>query len=72
MSKFWPGPRGGGALGEDNHIHMVEHTIMMPPPEVQDHLIKVYFTYINPAVPVLDEESFMAQYNAQYVSFSYH
>ena len=45
-------------------MRAVEQSIRMPPVEVQDHLIKVFFTYVNPSVPVLDEESFMSQYNS--------
>ncbi|KAI0697737.1 fungal-specific transcription factor domain-containing protein [Cerioporus squamosus] len=61
MAKYWPGP--GVVLVE--HARAIEQSIPLPPIEVQDLLIRVYFTYVNPAVPVIDEESFMLQYNAQ-------
>ena len=65
MAKLWPGPAPSNRVqpGEVAHMRAVEQSIPMPPPAVQDHLVQVYFTYVNPSVPVLDEESFMAQYN---------
>ena len=66
MAKFWPGPAPNTRVQKDEvgHMRAVEQSIRMPPVEVQDHLIKVFFTYVNPSVPVLDEESFMSQYNS--------
>ena len=66
MAKFWPGPAPNTRVQKDEvgHIRAVEQSIRMPPVEVQDHLIQVFFTYANPSVPVLDEESFMSQYEA--------
>ncbi|RDX48083.1 hypothetical protein OH76DRAFT_1472701 [Lentinus brumalis] len=63
MAKYWPGP--GLARVQVDHMRAVEQSVALPPVEVQDLLIRVYFTYVNPAVPVIDEESFMLQYNAQ-------
>ena len=66
MAKFWPGPAPTLRVqpADIGRIREVEDSIIMPPLEVQDHLVQVYFTYVNPTVPVLDEESFMSQYNA--------
>ena len=64
MAKFWPGPSSTTRVPTDDLRRTVEQSIPMPPWEVQDHLLDVFFTYVNPVVPVLDHESFMAQYNA--------
>ena len=64
MAKFWPGPSPTTRVPTDDLRRTVEQSIPMPPWEVQDHLLDVFFTYVNPVVPVLDHESFMAQYNA--------
>ena len=63
MANVWPGPRDSRA--HEPEVNAVEQSMLMPPIEVQDHLVRVFFTYVNPAVPVLDQESFMEQYNAQ-------
>ncbi|KAH9914030.1 uncharacterized protein B0H18DRAFT_1046907 [Fomitopsis serialis] len=42
----------------------VEESIPVPPVDVQLHLIRLFFTYVNTSLPVLDEETFMEQYNA--------
>ena len=68
MAKIWPGPpSGAGRTVPLSHAQAVQDSIHLPAVHVQDYLIQVFFTYANPAIPVLDEESFMAQYNAQYV-----
>ncbi|KAH9944687.1 fungal-specific transcription factor domain-containing protein [Amylocystis lapponica] len=58
MQKLWPGPAGGVS---DQDVEAAA----LPELDVQDHLIDLYFTYINPSFPVIERESFMAQYNAQ-------
>ncbi|KAI0373611.1 hypothetical protein BV20DRAFT_937410 [Pilatotrama ljubarskyi] len=70
MAKFWPGPGPDGSLFVEETGARIEFNIRMPPPHVQDRLIEVYFTYVNTAVPVVDEESFMAQYKAMWVPYS--
>ncbi len=67
MARFWPGPPNDGRQFIDESITSIESKIRMPPVHIQDQLVQVYFTYVNPAVPVVDEESFMAQYQAMYV-----
>ncbi|OBZ67197.1 Nitrogen assimilation transcription factor nit-4 [Grifola frondosa] len=59
MARFWPGIDPGDVEQDANTA------IALPPVNVQDHLVQVYFTYVNPSYPVVDRESFMAQYNAQ-------
>ncbi|RPD78524.1 hypothetical protein L226DRAFT_503037 [Lentinus tigrinus ALCF2SS1-7] len=63
MAKYWPGP--GVACVQVDHVRAIEQSIALPPVEVQDLLIRVFFTYVNAAVPVIDEESFILQYNVQ-------
>lgn len=67
MARFWPGPPNDGRQFIDESIISIENKIRMPSVHIQDRLVQVYFTYINPAVPVVDEESFMAQYQAMCV-----
>ncbi|GBE81567.1 Nitrogen assimilation transcription factor nit-4 [Sparassis crispa] len=43
--------------------------VTLPPLDVQDHLIELYFTYVHPSIPVLDRDLFMADYNAQKTCF---
>ncbi|KAI0644458.1 fungal-specific transcription factor domain-containing protein [Trametes meyenii] len=63
MAKFWPGPPVNRQLLVEE-VKNIELTIRLPPTHVQDRLIEVFFTYINPAVPVVDERSFMEQYKS--------
>ncbi|KAI0351048.1 hypothetical protein OH77DRAFT_1593133 [Trametes cingulata] len=70
MAKYWPGPGPDGRLLVEETGAHVQLAIRMPPPHVQDRLLEVYFTYINTAVPVVDEESFMAQYKAMRLGYS--
>nr|VWO96875.1 Fungal_trans domain-containing protein [Ganoderma boninense] len=65
MANIWPGPPSGPGGSDYLSRSQAVQNIHLPPVHVQDYLIQVFFTYANPAVPVLDEESFMAQYNAQ-------
>ncbi|EIW62469.1 uncharacterized protein TRAVEDRAFT_160349 [Trametes versicolor FP-101664 SS1] len=70
MARFWPGPPNDGRQFIDESIISIENKIRMPAVHIQDRLVQVYFTYINPAVPVVDEESFMAQYQAMKLGYS--
>ncbi|KAH8099263.1 fungal-specific transcription factor domain-containing protein [Cristinia sonorae] len=38
-------------------------SIALPPPDVQDHLMSLYFTYVHPFFPVIHKSSFLALYN---------
>ncbi|KAI8994086.1 fungal-specific transcription factor domain-containing protein [Trametes punicea] len=63
MARFWPGPSLGPLLVEESdQSRRLE--IRLPPERVQRLLLDVYFKYVNPAVPVVDEESFMTQYES--------
>ncbi|CDO77633.1 hypothetical protein BN946_scf184946.g27 [Trametes cinnabarina] len=64
MAKIWPGPdplRIGDAEPSSDSLE-----IRLPPESEQRRLLDVYFRYVNPAVPVVDEETFMAQYETIY------
>ena len=67
MAKLWPrAPSGDTELGQRERKRMeAEASIALPPANVQAHLIALYFTYVNTALPVLDEAAFMEQYNAE-------
>ena len=71
MAKLWPhAPSGGSELGERERRRIeVESSVTLPPANVQAHLINLYFTYVNTALPVLDEAAFMEQYNVECVFF---
>ncbi|TFY63719.1 hypothetical protein EVJ58_g3081 [Rhodofomes roseus] len=68
MAKLWPPvPAGETEYGQREKSRLsLEASIPMPPPDVRLHLIRIFFTYANTALPVLDEESFMEQYHAEY------
>ncbi|TBU44710.1 fungal-specific transcription factor domain-containing protein [Dichomitus squalens] len=66
MAKVWPGVWWSNDRTTTPHAQTVEASIHLPPPQVQDHLVEVFFAHVNPCIPVLDEESFMAQYKAHY------
>lgn len=69
MARLWPhAPSGDTELNQRERRHMeVEASIALPPANVQAHLTGLYFTYVNTALPVLDENAFMEQYNAECV-----
>lgn len=71
MAKLWPhAPSGDTELSQRERRRMeAESIIALPPANVQAHLIGLYFTYVNTALPVLDETAFMDQYNAECVIF---
>ncbi|KAH9910628.1 uncharacterized protein B0H18DRAFT_1067830 [Fomitopsis serialis] len=70
MSKLWPpAPSGETEFSMREKARLrVEESIPVPPVDVQLHLIRLFFTYVNTSLPVLDEETFMEQYNAD-ISF---
>ncbi|KZT68249.1 hypothetical protein DAEQUDRAFT_728053 [Daedalea quercina L-15889] len=68
MSKLWPPVRAGVDEYDQREMTRLEKeaTIPMPSAEDQLHLIQLFFTYVNPAFPVLDEGTFMEQYYAEF------
>ncbi|KAI9059123.1 hypothetical protein FKP32DRAFT_1580451 [Trametes sanguinea] len=64
MAKIWPGPDPLPPGDADPRSLNLE--IRLPPQREQRRLLDVYFKYVNTAVPVVDEETFMAQYEMIY------
>lgn len=62
MSKYWP-PAAPGSTSYDEKLPKVD--VPLPSFAVQDDLIELYFTHVNPIFPVIDKEAFMVQYNMQ-------
>ncbi|KAL7281031.1 hypothetical protein ACG7TL_004333 [Trametes sanguinea] len=60
MAKIWPGPHPLHSAAADPRSSNLE--IRLPPEREQRRLLDVYFKYVNPAVPIIDEETFMSQY----------
>ena len=69
MAKYWPGPGVARVQVQvqADHARTAEHATVLPPAAVQDVLVRVFFTYVNPAVPVVDEEAFMRSWRARWV-----
>ncbi|OSD03232.1 hypothetical protein PYCCODRAFT_1388765 [Trametes coccinea BRFM310] len=38
--------------------------VQMPPPDMQNHLLQLYFTYVHPFYPVVHKQDFLYHYNA--------
>jgi len=66
MAKLWPpAPSGETEFSMREKARLrVEESILVPPVDVQLHLIRLFFTYVNPSLPALDEDTFMEQYHA--------
>jgi hypothetical protein len=61
MARIWPPAEHQAPylLQEDDLF------VELPPIEVQDHLLDLYFTYVHPVIPVVHKVHFMAEYNAK-------
>ncbi|KAI0633886.1 fungal-specific transcription factor domain-containing protein [Trametes polyzona] len=70
MAKLWHKAGDGSGLFIDNPDARLEYRVRLPPPHIQDRLVQVYFTYVNPAIPVVDEESFMSQFNSMKLGYT--
>lgn len=59
MARVWPPSKlkTGMPYQEDNVDEQ------LPPVEVQDHLLSLYFTHIHPTFPVLNKRRFLQEYN---------
>ncbi|KAH9894837.1 fungal-specific transcription factor domain-containing protein [Cubamyces lactineus] len=63
MGRVWPGPVQGGQQFLDSvPARSLETLVRLPPAHVRERLLEVYFAYVNPAVPVVDEEAFRMEY----------
>jgi hypothetical protein len=64
MARVWPPAEHGAAyLLRENDLK-----VQLPPAEIQDHLIDLYFTYVHPVIPVVHKAHFMAEYQARCVN----
>ncbi|KAL0946295.1 hypothetical protein HGRIS_012543 [Hohenbuehelia grisea] len=60
-ARVWPPvPEGHSPLpvSEDLHAHK------LPDPEVQEHLLELYFTYVHPSFPIIHKKTFFEAYTA--------
>ncbi|KAF8578646.1 hypothetical protein K439DRAFT_1638648 [Ramaria rubella] len=61
QSRYWPmSMKGCPMIEEDLRLN-----IPLPSQEVQDQLLELYWTYVQPVLPVLDKAKFLAEYNAE-------
>ena len=63
MAKLWPTAPSRLATSYDEKIPKLD--VPLPSPAEQDSLIDLYFAYVNPIFPVIDKDTFMAQYHMQ-------
>jgi hypothetical protein len=58
MARVWPASRFGlpSASPDDSEVHL-------PPQDVQDVLINIYFTYIHPTFPIIYKSRFMSEWH---------
>ncbi|KAI0818484.1 fungal-specific transcription factor domain-containing protein [Trametes gibbosa] len=56
MANLW------GADGRRLPDTRMEPDVPLPPFHVQDRLVDIFFAYVNPAVPIVDEDAFREQY----------
>lgn len=58
MARMWPPSQNANLyFGHEEDVD-----VRLPPIEVQDRLIELYFTYIHPLFPVLHRIRFMEEY----------
>lgn len=43
-----------------------QHTVELPPQDIQDRLIELYFTNFHPSFPVIHKTRFLTEYNARF------
>jgi hypothetical protein len=61
MARIWPpAEHQTPYLLQEDDLH-----IDLPPSDVQDHLLDLYFTYLHPVIPVVHKANFLAEYNAK-------
>ncbi|KAF8523917.1 fungal-specific transcription factor domain-containing protein [Hysterangium stoloniferum] len=59
QSRYWPASlRGRPMIEEDLRLD-----VEMPPYHIQDQLLELYWTYVQPVLPVLDKGKFIAEYD---------
>ncbi|KAJ7675340.1 fungal-specific transcription factor domain-containing protein [Mycena rosella] len=58
MARVWPPIKDPTQL-----IHEENLDIELPQPQVQEHLLQLYFTYIHPVFPLIHKTRFLTEYN---------
>jgi hypothetical protein len=61
MARVWPPIKDPTQLIQEEDLD-----IKLPPPQVQEHLLQLYFTYIHPVFPLIHKTRFLTEYNARY------
>lgn len=49
-------------MEKENEVHLLAATMSLPPTDLAEHLIDIYFKFVHPHLPVLHKNSFMRQY----------
>ncbi|KAJ7103261.1 fungal-specific transcription factor domain-containing protein [Mycena belliarum] len=63
MARVWPPVTDPTQLIQEEDME-----IELPPPQIQEHLLQLYFTYIHPAFPVIHKSHFFSEYNRRHAS----
>ncbi|KAJ7751211.1 fungal-specific transcription factor domain-containing protein [Mycena maculata] len=58
MARVWPPIKDPTQLIQEEDMD-----IGLPPPQIQEHLLQLYFTYIHPVFPLLHKTRFLTEYN---------
>lgn len=67
MARVWPPSQNIlSFLAQEEDVD-----VQLPPVEVQDRLIALYFTYVHPVFPVIHKAHFMTEYNSKCAIISY-
>ena len=67
MARVWPPSKEKSACTAQEEEEVDED---LPPVDVQDHLISLYFTHIHPIFPAIHKARFLQEYNAKYALYS--
>ncbi|KAJ7109940.1 fungal-specific transcription factor domain-containing protein [Mycena epipterygia] len=67
MARVWPPIKDPTRL-----ILEEDMDIELPPPQVQEHLLQLYFTYIHPVLPLIHKTRFLTEYNTRHISSPVH
>lgn len=59
MARFWPSARSNKIPASRDEGVVVN----LPPLDMQDHLVDLYFTYVHPIFPVIHKGRFMREYS---------
>ncbi|KAJ7492355.1 fungal-specific transcription factor domain-containing protein [Mycena latifolia] len=67
MARVWPPIKDPTQLIQEEDLN-----IELPPPQVQEHLLQLYFTYIHPMFPLIHKTRFLTEYNARHTGSPVH